>query len=271
MSVFQNSNLPFSKISKELENNGYSVLNSALDKKLCDRYLKIVNSNLKKKNKLYGKKTFHGKQTRVLYNLTNKNFKFFELVLDKTINKVCEKYFKNGAYSKDENIYQFDHLHSRILDFPCKSQPLHIDSRISGVYPPTSLHFFIYLSDVNEESGPTQIVPSTHRTNRFPTKKDEIKAKKIIGKKGTVIIINSSTWHGSSEKKNFQRRAILTLVYTRWFLRQQFALPFALPKKFVDKLSIKNKKILGFYNYPPVDENQRVFSRGEIKNYKIKK
>ena len=49
MSVFQNSNLPFSKINKELENNGYSVLNSALDKKLCDRYLKIVNSNLKKK------------------------------------------------------------------------------------------------------------------------------------------------------------------------------------------------------------------------------
>ena len=52
------------------------------------------------------------------------------------------------VYSKDKNIYQFDHLHSRILDYPCKSQPLHIDSRICGVYPPTSLHFFIYLSDV---------------------------------------------------------------------------------------------------------------------------
>ena len=69
-------------------------------------------------------------------------------------------------------------MHSRILDYPCKSQPLHIDSRISGVYPPTSLHFFIYLSDVKKDSGPTQIVPSSHKKNRYPIKKDEINAKK---------------------------------------------------------------------------------------------
>lgn len=271
MPVFQNRNIDFSKINKELKKNGYSVLHSILNEKTCDKYLKIINSNLKKVNKIYGKKKFHGKQTKILYNLTNKSFDFFELVLDKNVNKVCEDYFKNGAYSKDKNIYQFDHLHSRILDYPCKSQPLHIDSRISGVYPPTSLHFFIYLSDVNEESGPTQIVPSTHRINTFPTKKDETKAKKIIGKKGTVIIVNSSTWHGSSAKKNFERRAILTLVYTRWFLRQQFALPFSLPKKFVNRLSTKYKRVLGFYNYPPVDENQRIFSRGKIVNYRLKK
>lgn len=270
MAILDKRDLNFLKINNELQKKGYSVLESKLNKKLCDEYLNIINLNLKKKNKIYGKKLFHGKQTKVLYNLTNKSFDFFKLVLDKDINKICKNYFKFGSHSKDKNIYQFDHLHSRILDYACKSQPLHIDSRICGVYPPTSLHFFIYLSDVNLESGPTQIVPYSHRINRYPTKKDEINSKKITGKKGTILIINSSLWHGSSIKKNFDRRAILTLVYTRWFMRQQFALPFSLSKKTANKLSIKNKKILGFYNYPPIDETQRVFSRGKILNYKIK-
>lgn len=264
MQIFENNKLNFQKIEKDLEKKGYSILESKVNKKICDKYNNIIESNLDKMKK---EKKFHGKEAKILYNLTNKNFLFFKLVFNKTINRICQKYFKNGAYVKDKNIYQFDHMHSRILDYPCKSQPLHIDSRISGVYPPTSLHFFIYLSDVKKDSGPTQIVPSSHKKNCYPIKKDEINAKKIIGNKGTVIVLNSSTWHGSSLKKNFERRAILTLVYTRWFLRQQFALPFSLPKNFIKKLSNKEKMMLGFYNYPPIEEKDRVTGRGKIQNY----
>jgi ectoine hydroxylase-related dioxygenase (phytanoyl-CoA dioxygenase family) len=267
MSVFQNKKINISKINRELREKGYSILNSRINEKLCDQYFDVIYSNLKVTKKEI---KFHGKETKILYNLMNKSFVFFKLIFDKKINEICKNYFKVGAHSKDQNVYQFDNLCSRILEQPCKSQPLHIDSRIAGVYPPTSLHFFIYLSDVKDESGPTQIVPSSHKLNRFPKKKDEIKAKKIIGKKGTVIVVNSSTWHGSSIKKNHERRAILTLVYTRWFIRQQFAVPFSLPKTYIKKLSNKMKMILGFYNYSPVDEKDRITSRGKIKNYIFK-
>ena len=267
MSIFRNNKINIFKIKKDLEKKGYSILNSRINDKLCDQYLDLINANLNATKK---EVKFHGNKTKILYNLANKDFVFFKLIFDKKINEICKSYFKNGAHSKDQNIYQFDNLCSRILDYPCKSQPLHIDSRISGVYPPTSLHFFIYLSDVEEKSGPTQIVPRSHKLNRFPKKKDENKAKKVIGKKGTVIVVNSSTWHGSAIKKNYERRAILTLVYTRWFLRQQFAVPFSLPKKFLKKLSNRMKMLLGFYNYSPIDEKSRVTSRGKIKNYILK-
>ena len=91
-------------------------------------------------------------------------------------------------------------MHSRILNNPCKAQRLHIDSRICGVNPPTSLHFFIYLSDIDEDSGPTQIVPSSHKIKRYP-KKVMKKCNKNFRKKGTIIVTNSSAWHGSSLKK----------------------------------------------------------------------
>ena len=40
-----------------------------------------------------------------------------------------------------------------------------------------------------------------------------------------------------------------------------------IPKKFLKKLSNRMKMLLGFYNYPPIDEKSRVTSRGKIKNY----
>ena len=267
MPIFTNTKLNFFKIKKELDKKGFSVLESRLDEKLCDQYLDIINLNLKKSKK---EKKFHGNEARLVYNLTNKDFDFFKLVFDKKINKICKNYFENGAYFKDKNIHQFDHMHSRTIKNPCFAQPLHIDSRVSGIYPPTGLHFFIYLSDVNEDSGPTRLVPFSHKKNVYPKKKDSQKAIKITGKKGTVIVTNSSTWHGSSIKKNYEQRSILTLVYTRWFIRQQFALPFSIPKKFTKKFTNNEKILLGFYNYPPIDERHRKTSRGKIKNYIIK-
>lgn len=202
MPIFTNTKLNFFKIKKELDKKGFSVLESRLDEKLCDHYLDIINLNLKKSKK---EKKFHGNEARLVYNLTNKDFDFFKLVFDKKINKICKNYFENGAYFKDKNIYQFDHMHSRTIKNPCFAQPLHIDSRVSGIYPPTSLHFFIYLSDVNEDSGPTRLVPFSHKKNVYPKKKDSQNAIKITGKKGTVIVTNSSTWHGSSIKKTMNK------------------------------------------------------------------
>ena len=151
-----------------------------------------------------------------------------------------------------------------------KFQSLHIDSRVCGIYPPTHLHFFIYLSDVKENDGPTQIVPNSHKIRRYPTNLDNKKTLKILGKKGTIIIVNSSIWHGSSSKNTNTQRTILTLSYSRWHLRQTFSVPYSIPVKFRKKLSLEQKKLLGFYNYPPKNENYRLRMRGPLTTLKAK-
>ena len=99
---------------------------------------------------------------------------------------------------------------------------------------------------------------------RYPTKKDNNKSIKICEKKGTLIVLNSSTWHGSSKKITNDPRVILTLSYSRWHLRQKYAVPYGIPSKYLKKLSLKQKKILGFFNYPPKNENYRLRMRGEL-------
>jgi ectoine hydroxylase-related dioxygenase (phytanoyl-CoA dioxygenase family) len=151
-----------------------------------------------------------------------------------------------------------------------KSQNLHIDSRICGVYPPTHLHFFLYLKDVKIDDGPTQIVPYSHKICRYPKNNDKKKTIKILGEAGTLIVINSSIWHGSSQKKSKVPRAIITLSFSRWHIRQPYAVPYGLPVKFKKFLNNKQKKILGYENYPESTEQKRSRMRGKLPNLVIK-
>ena len=254
-------------LMRNVEIKGYSILKDFLSIKQCKKLKTLINSS--KKGKVF--KKFHGEDAQMYYNLSSKHFKFFDLVFNKQVLKICEKFFDNGSYLKDKFVFQFDHLHARKLTGPCKAQSLHIDSRICGVYPPTSLHMFVYLDKVEKGSGATRIVPKSHKFLRYPTKKDERKAKEIYAEEGSMIIMNSSCWHGASAKTDFKERNVLILVFNRWFLRQQFALPFDLKKNFFKKLDLKKKMILGFYNYPPINEKQRIRRRGPLIEYKKRK
>lgn len=256
----------YTKIQNCLETKGYFVLKNFLPKSLCKKLLdKILEKKIVKKDPA----NFH-QGGKMIYNLQNKDRDFLNLIFDEKFNKISKNYFKPGAYSLDKDIYQFELLYSRILTGKCKSQNLHIDSRVCGINPPTHIHFFIYLSDVNEMDGPTQLVPKSHKILRYPKKKDKTKALKITGGKGTVIVINSSIWHGSSVKKSIKPRVILTLSYSRWHLRQPYAVPYAIPDKFEKKLTIKQKKLLGYFNYPPKNEKFRLRMRGPLTTLKVK-
>jgi ectoine hydroxylase-related dioxygenase (phytanoyl-CoA dioxygenase family) len=260
------SKIIHSVIQKKIEKNGYAVLKNFISKSLCKKLHDNVMNNIAL---IKDSAKFH-QGASMVYNLQNKSEEFLKIIFNSKINKICNLYFKNGSYKNDKNVYQFDALHSRILYGKSTAQNLHIDSRICGVYPPTHLHFFLYLTKVEKNDGPTQIVSGSHKIKRYPKKKDSKKVKKILGDKGTVIVANSSVWHGSSEKNSLNPRAILTLSYSRWHLRQTFAVPYSLPKKIQKKLSKKQKIILGFFNYPPTTEKIRLRMRGKLTTLKAK-
>ena len=253
------------KVLNNLEKQGYSVINNFFPKKKVEK----LNNLLSFKKKIKNNPSFHS-GAEMIYNLQNIDYEFVNFIFNFSINKICKEYFKVGSHHLDEDIYQFDSMHSRILPGKSKSQNLHIDSRICGVSPPTHLHFFLYLSDVQEKDGPTQLVPFSHKIKRFPKVSDKKKAKKILGKAGTLIVLNSSLWHGSSSKRTNVARKIITLSYSRWHLRQTFAVPYSLPKKIFKKLNKSQLRILGFENYPPKDEKNRVKMRGKLENLIIK-
>mgnify|MGYP003969468105 FL=1 len=250
-------------ILKNLNKKGFYKFNSKLNKKIIDKTLEILDKE--SNNNKQEKETLFHKDAVNISNLHLKNNFFYNFVFNKFFLKVSEKFFRIGAHKFDKNIFQLDMINARILKNFSKEQLLHIDSRICGVYPPTQIQFLFYLNNVDKKNyGATQVVPGSHKINRFPQKKDRNKVKQILGKAGDFFAIDSSLWHGSSVKKNNTQRTLVTLSYSRWNIRQSYAIPYGINKYKPDNFNQKQKYLLGYFNYPEKTEKERARMRGSL-------
>ena len=246
-----------------LNKNGFYRIKGFVTKKDVQKYYQALKSI-----KSYKKSHYFHNAAKLYLNLQLKNDVFYDLIFNPKILKLCQKFFGEYSYKKEKYIFQFDHIHSRVLEGKQKKQLLHLDSRVCGVQPSYSLSFFLYLDDTTNGNGPTRFVEGSHKVKRFPNTKDDKIATNVECKSGDLIVCDSSVWHGSALKTTLKRRAIITLVYTRWFVRQQFSTVYEMIKN-KKKFSEKQKNILGFYNFSAVSEKERISQRGKLPKLKI--
>ena len=249
----------------ELKRQGFAVLKKKLSKKKCSYLKKIIR---KFNEKLVAKRN----PVEFNYNIYCLNKDFLKLAFDKDLNEIAKEFF---IYKKDKKIknknldYHLNYMHHRCLNKPTPPQKLHIDGKIPGANPEISLHFIIYLDDVDKHNGPTAYVPKSHLIKELPNKKNNTKAKLIFGEQGTITAFSGSTWHGSTKKTNNKPRSIILIKFARWFIAQNFAVPYLIPKKIAKLLNDKEKRILGFYNYPVI--NRTKVDKKDRKNLFYKK
>lgn len=109
-----------------------------------------------------------------------------------------------------------------------ESQPLHCDA---GAVPDSS-GFWVcntiwLLDDFTPENGPTRIVPGSHRWGKLPQQEltdpkaahpDEIL---VLGKAGSVVVMNTHAWHGGTANRTGKPRRALHAFFTRLDKPQQ--------------------------------------------------
>ena len=124
------------------------------------------------------------------------------------------------------------------------------------------------IDDFTKFNGATRLVSNSHKINAFPKYKKKYKKEKIIeGKKGSVLLLNASMWHGSSKKTSDDDRLGMIFSYSRWFLKPSFDHTLNTPLKIYNKLSNYQRELLGFKFSSPKDEFERKSSRSS-KNLK---
>lgn len=255
-----NNKLDTEFLLRELDEVGFSCIYNAINSEIVEELADLL-ANEENWHKEY--ETFHGRNSYLAPNLINKSESCLSLIMDEAILDLVERFFRSGAYPTEENIFQFHLMHGRTLVDECTSQELHMDSRCCGINPPSHLHFFLYLDDcLNSGDGATRFVPGSHKYTRYSSEADNIHAKEVYGKRGTLIVLNSAVYHGSSEKKTKGMRRLLTFAYSRWFIRQPFSVPYF--KHWPRKLSEHEKIILGFKNYGATNDYSRMSARGVL-------
>lgn len=135
---------------------------------------------------------------------------------------------------------------------------LHIDSFMPyrGDYNNAILVLFV-LENMNGENGATIVVPKSHKTGTY-TDRSTKNIKVINAEAGDVLILDARTWHGTTENKTTNSRWLITSAFYTWWMKQQVDFPKSMPKKILNKLTNKQKQILGFCSIPPINESDRI-------------
>ncbi len=95
------------------------------------------------------------------------------------------------------------------------------------------LNLNYYLCDVDEDLGPTQFVPGSHRSGRQPQPEDRDSSgapvyngrtvTSALGPAGTCVLWHDQTWHQGAKNKTADRvRWVQQAPYGRRFIAQRF-------------------------------------------------
>ena len=246
---------------REIEVYGFchakQLIKPSHKKKLLLMVKKCHKESVMDTNMFKGLPKRDSKDLRV-YNLPNKNKIFIDLITNNQIEKILKPLINDRYYR-----FLPDKVPNYILNsFSARSSgyalDLHIDSQIpfQGNFPISILILFV-LEDMNEKNGATVVVPGSHQSGKY-TNRDLKNVKIIEAKAGDVLFVDSRTWHGTKENRTKKSRWLINALFSQWWLKQQIDLVKSIPPKIFEKLSNKQKQVLGFCSIPPKSELDRI-------------
>lgn len=141
-------------------------------------------------------------------------------------------------------------------------QDIHVDVPKNGPEDWWVLNAIFALDDITLENGPPRVVPGSHRwapinvpyvnvgdwTPQPLSPEDQARVPAdmaapypgevlFTAPRGSVLVLNSSTWHGGTRNRSGARRRVLHLTYTRRDLKQQLPQQEHLTEGLYDRLN----------------------------------
>ncbi len=237
-----------------IKKNGYFVLKNQLSLNTCKKLLILTKQLHTLKTNSSKNKSNSMKTSANVLNLQNKNILFIKaLSSSRNLENILKHFLNDKWYSSIKSEYPNYIIRSYAARSSDTKMPLHIDSLIpyrgdEVIGMPCSL----ILEDQNPDNGCTIVKPGSHLSGKWANQKSKIKP--VISKAGDIVIWDGRIWHGTTENKSGKSRWALVSNFVRWWVKQMYDIPKALPKKIYNKLSVKEKIMLGFCSYAYKDE-----------------
>ncbi len=135
---------------------------------------------------------------------------------------------------------------------------LTLDPRIQ--IPCLNLNFNYYLCDVDEELGPTQFVPGSHRSGRQPLPEDfdsqgnpfyeGHEVHSALGPAGMAVLWHDQIWHRGAPNRTKDRiRWVQQAPYGKRFIAQRFYpfIRYHMAEEILERANPRRKRLLGLH------------------------
>lgn len=111
-----------------------------------------------------------------------------------------------------------------------------------------SINILISVTEFNEKTGGTMVVPGTHQKQEAPTVAFmESNALPVIAPPGSMIVFDSTLWHAAGRNVSGKDRLGINHQLTRSFFKQQIDYVRALGDDQLQALPDRTQQILGWY------------------------
>ena len=243
------------KILKELNLNGFSVIENFYSDKQCEsikiKLKKILEKRIKKK-KYIGKKN-----TVILYNYFLEDQSLINTIYNSRLNiiltKLIEKnYGLTSSAARNKVIFPLDYRKEK-----ASGNKWHRDNRyIRGKSVRPSLSYFVItaIDDFAKNNGCTLYIPGSHKKSYKIKKNQKInKFSYLEAKKGSIIILDTNLAHKAGKPSEQSRWSIFNM-YSPWYIKPYYEYYNI---KNIPTFSKKVKKILHYNYIPPTDYNKQ--------------
>jgi hypothetical protein len=113
---------------------------------------------------------------------------------------------------------------------------------------PLSVNTILYLDDITPESGPTFVVPGTHRGEDLPPRDQRFEPLPgevaVHARAGDAVFINSAIWHSGGCNRGDGLRRGIYLYYGYWWLKR-YESNMDLPWQALQNASEQRLQLLG--------------------------
>jgi ectoine hydroxylase-related dioxygenase (phytanoyl-CoA dioxygenase family) len=250
---------------EELKENGYTLVPNLISDEECERFKGLLEEDHKRYSNFYEGASAapegalaNKSGEKVVFNLHNRDLSWFKLFEKPEILLLLDNVLKKGSYNNDEPYY-LNNISARCPLKGFDGQQLHLDSNLPGVNYCIAVNVLWMLDDFTLDNGATRVVPGSHKWTSYAPDgiqhKDEIR---ITGNKGSALVFNANLWHGGANNTTDESRWGVALGYVRWFIKPSFDFMQNTPKSIYNKLTDKQKDLLGFRLIPPKDEFTRL-------------
>lgn len=227
-----------------LDDQGFTVVENAVDPRLLTE-LRDALAEIEAEHQIgYRNTSFEGTKTVRIYNLLAYHRAFEQLPVSPMVLPIVEQLL-------DEEL-QLSSLSAICLGPGQQPQPLHADTNmipLARPHVPITVNSMWALSDFTEANGATRIVPGSHRFDHDPEYGKTYKTECAEMAAGSILIWNSTLWHGGGENRTQQRRDGIACYYCAGWLRQQENQQLGIPWERLKSFDRRLQELCGFSVY----------------------